>query len=66
LPWDILPPTTYTKFDLVRPVLGALREKSGARIAADPGFRLVLAARAMAEKDEEVKTLSLTRPSAGL
>ena len=59
LPWDILPPTTYTKFDLVRPVLGALREKSGARIAADPGFRLVLAARAMAEKDEEVKTLSL-------
>jgi carboxyl-terminal processing protease len=59
LPWDILPPTAYAKFDLVRPVLGALREKSGARVAADPGFRLVLEAQAMAEKDEEAKTLSL-------
>jgi carboxyl-terminal processing protease len=59
LPWDILSPTTYTKFDLVLPVLAALREKSGARVAADPGFRLVLEARAMAEKDEEAKMLSL-------
>ena len=59
LPWDILPTTTYTKFDLVRPVLAALREKSRARVAADPGLRLAGEAMAMADKNEEAKSLSL-------
>jgi carboxyl-terminal processing protease len=59
LSWDILPATTYTKFDLVRPVLGALREKSHSRVAADPGFRLVREELAMEEKDEEAKSVSL-------
>ena len=59
LSWDILPPTTYTKFDLVRPVLGALREKSRSRVVADPGFRLVREELAMEEKDEEANSVSL-------
>jgi carboxyl-terminal processing protease len=59
LSWDILPPTTYAKFDLVRPVLGALREKSRTRVAADPGFRLVREELAMEEKDEDSNSVSL-------
>jgi carboxyl-terminal processing protease len=59
LPWDILPPTTYTKLDLVGSVLPGLREKSKARIAADPGFRLVSQELAMAESNEKAKSLTL-------
>jgi carboxyl-terminal processing protease len=59
LPWDILPPTTYAKFNLVRPVLAVLREKSLARVGADPGFRLVGQEQAMAEQEEGAKSLSL-------
>jgi len=43
----------------VQTVLGALREKSNARVAASPGFLLVHEELAMAEKDEEAKSLSL-------
>lgn len=59
LPWDILPPTTFTKFDLVRPVLGALREKSYARVSGDPLFRLVRQELTMAQQHEEAKSFSL-------
>jgi carboxyl-terminal processing protease len=59
LPWDILPRTTYTNFDLVRPALTALRYKSHVRVAADPGFRLVLEEQAMADREEDAKSLSL-------
>lgn len=59
IPWDILPPTTYTPLDAVRPVLAGLREKSQARVAADPGFRLVRAELAAAKKNQEAKSLSL-------
>ena len=59
LPWDVLPPATYTKFDLLRPVLAELREKSHARVTADPGFRLVGEEMAMVDKQEEAKSLSL-------
>jgi carboxyl-terminal processing protease len=59
LQWDLMPPTTFKKFDLVRPVLAAVREKSRARVAADRGFRLVGEEEAMADKDEEANLLSL-------
>ncbi len=59
LPWDLMPATTYTKFNSLPPVLPMLREKSLARIAADPGFRLVREELAMADKHEEVRSLSL-------
>ena len=41
LPWDTLPPATYTNFNLVRPVLSVLQEKSQARVNSDPGFQLL-------------------------
>ena len=41
LPWDVLPPATYTNFDLVRPWLSELRDKSRARVDTDPRFRVV-------------------------
>jgi hypothetical protein len=41
LPWDTLPPATYTNFNLVRPVLSALQVKSQARGNAEPGFQLL-------------------------
>jgi carboxyl-terminal processing protease len=59
LPWDSLPPANYTPLHLLRPVLVGLREKSAARVAADPGFRLVREKLAMAEKIENAKSLSL-------
>jgi len=62
LPWDIVPPANYTNFDWVRPVLLELREKSRARVAADPGFRLVRAELATAAK-EESQPLSLNEPA---
>jgi carboxyl-terminal processing protease len=42
LPWDVMPPTTYTNFNLVHPVISKLRERSRTRIGSDPWFRLVL------------------------
>jgi carboxyl-terminal processing protease len=59
LPWDILPSTTYTNFDLVRPVLDGLREISHARVSADPAFRLLRQELAMAEKNESAHSVSL-------
>ena len=59
LPWDILPPTTYAKLDMLGPVLTGLREKSIARVAADPGFRLVREELAMTDRIEESRSLSL-------
>jgi len=59
LPWDVLQAATYTKFDLLRPVLAELREKSYARVTADPGFRLVGEEMAMVDKQEEANSLSL-------
>jgi carboxyl-terminal processing protease len=59
LSWNLMPPTTYTKFDSLPPVLAALREKSRARVASDPAFRLVGEELAMAEKQEEAKSISL-------
>ena len=41
LPWDSVAPTAYQRLNLVRPVLATLREKSSARVAADPWFQLV-------------------------
>ena len=40
LPWDLMPPTTYAKFNTLPPVLAVLREKSLARVTTNPGFRL--------------------------
>ena len=59
LPWDLMPATTYTKFNSLPAVLAILREKSRARVAADPGFRLVREELAMADKHGEVRSLSL-------
>lgn len=63
LPWDLMPPTTYAKFDLPAPVLAAVREKSQARVAADPGFRLMREQMAMANKDQQANSLSLNEAS---
>ncbi len=41
LAWDTTPAAAYARFDLVQPVLAGLREKSQARVAADPWFQLV-------------------------
>jgi carboxyl-terminal processing protease len=54
-----MPPTTYTKFDSLPPVLAMLREKSLARVEVDPGFRLVREELVLADKHEEAKSLSL-------
>ncbi|MGP8202173.1 MAG: carboxy terminal-processing peptidase [Limisphaerales bacterium] len=59
LPWNILPPVSYTNFDLVRPVVAALREKSSARVATDPGFRLVREELGIMKRDEEAQSISL-------
>jgi len=59
LPWDSLPPANYTQLNRLRPVLLGLREKSEARVIADPGFRLVREKLAMMEKIEKAKSLSL-------
>jgi carboxyl-terminal processing protease len=59
LPWNLMPPTTYTKFDSLPPVLAMLREKSLARVEVDPGFRLVREELVLADKHEEAKSLSL-------
>jgi carboxyl-terminal processing protease len=57
--WNLMPPTTYTKFDSLPPVLAMLREKSLARVTSDPAFRLVGEELAMAKKLEEAKSISL-------
>ena len=59
LPWDILPPANYTKINMLGSILARLREKSAARVTADPGFRLVREELAMVEKNAEAKFLSL-------
>jgi len=62
LPWDLVPPTTYTNFDWVRPVLSEICAKSRARVNADPGFRLVRAKLAAAVT-QEAQPLSLNETS---
>jgi carboxyl-terminal processing protease len=59
LSWNLMPPTTYAKFDLLPPILAMLREKSLARVTSDPAFRLVGEELEMAEKQEEAKSISL-------
>lgn len=59
LPWDILPPTSYTNLDLVQPVVAALRDHSRARVSADPAFRLVGEELALESKDNKTHILSL-------
>jgi carboxyl-terminal processing protease len=59
LPWDILPSTAFTNLNLVQPVLEALREKSRARVAADPAFRLVREELALEKKNDKKLLLSL-------
>jgi carboxyl-terminal processing protease len=59
LPWDILPPTAYTNLNMVQPVLATLREKSRARVAADPIFRLVREKMALENKYDRTPWLSL-------
>jgi carboxyl-terminal processing protease len=59
LPWDLLPPTTYTNLDMVSPVLDNLREKSRARVAANPGFRIIREELALASQVEQPHPLSL-------
>jgi carboxyl-terminal processing protease len=59
LPWDILPSTAYTNLDMVKPALEALRDKSRARVAADPAFRLVREELALENKNDKTQLLSL-------
>lgn len=56
LSWDALPPATFTNFNLVRPILSELRDKSRARITSDPGFRCL---REELAKTDEAASLSL-------
>lgn len=55
LPWDSLAPAAYPKFNLVRPFLPGLREKSAARVASNPGFRLINRELLMAENEGGLK-----------
>jgi carboxyl-terminal processing protease len=59
LPWDILPSTAYTNLNMVQPALQVLQEKSRARVAADPAFRLVREALALQNKNAKTPLLSL-------
>jgi carboxyl-terminal processing protease len=59
LPWDLMPTTTYAKFNTLPPLLAVLREKSLARVAANPGFRLICEELARADKHAHAKTFSL-------
>jgi carboxyl-terminal processing protease len=59
LSWNLMPTTTFAKFDSLPPVLAMLREKSLARVSSDPAFGLVGEELAMAEKQEEAKSISL-------
>ncbi len=59
LPWDILPSTAFTNLNMVRPVLEILRDKSRARVAADPAFRLVREELALENKNDKTHLLSL-------
>jgi len=59
LPWDTISPTTYAPMRGLRPQLSSLREKSQARVAADPGFRLVRLQEAMVRRNAEAKWLTL-------
>jgi hypothetical protein len=45
-----LPPATYTNFNLVRPVLAIVREKSQARVNSDAGFQVLREELAAANK----------------
>ena len=59
LAWYTIPSTTYTPLAGLGPLLRSLCEKSQARVAADPAFRLVREELAMAKKHTEAKWLSL-------
>ncbi len=59
LPWDLMPPTSFTNFDLVRPALADVAEKSRARVAADPAFSLVRQEMEIINKDEGANSLVL-------
>jgi carboxyl-terminal processing protease len=59
LPWDTISPTTYAPLSGLRPQLSSLREKSQARVAADPGFRLVRLQEAMVRRNAETRWLTL-------
>jgi carboxyl-terminal processing protease len=59
LPWDLMPPTTYAKFNTLAPMLPVLREKSLARVTTNPVFRLMREELVMADKHAQAQTLSL-------
>jgi carboxyl-terminal processing protease len=59
LEWDTVPSAKFTRFDLVTPYLAALRDQSGARIAADRDFAWLHADLALAAKQRTLKSLSL-------
>jgi carboxyl-terminal processing protease len=59
LEWDTVPSAKFTRFDLVTPYLTALRDQSGARIAADRDFAWLHADLALAAKQRTLKSLSL-------
>ncbi len=59
LPWDLMPPTSFTNLDLVVPVLAEVAEKSRARVAANPAFGLMRKEAALIAKDEGTNALVL-------
>jgi len=61
LPWDALPPATCTNFNLVRPVLSALQEKSQARVNSEPGFQLLREALAASNPAAKLTSLNESR-----
>lgn len=59
LPWDTVPPADFTKLDRVQPVLTTLKRKSAERIENTPVFDAMRKSLAQANKNMDLKDLSL-------
>jgi carboxyl-terminal processing protease len=59
LPWDTVPSALYDRFNLVKPYLATLREKSATRIAASQEFGWLHEDLARVKKDGDGKSVSL-------
>jgi carboxyl-terminal processing protease len=59
LPYDTVPPATYSTFDLVSPYIDQLKAKSAARVAASPDFNYVRQDIAYYQKKIKDSTVSL-------
>ena len=59
LEWDAVPPASYPRFDLVKPFMATLTERSHARIAGDQDFVWQREDLALAQQNRAMKSVSL-------